>query len=237
MSALRSTSRSDRQMFDRPQARPSAPLDLRSVHGQLQFRPPPKQGFERAYSLDPCELVPEAEMNAGAKGDMPVRAALEIKLLRMPIGMRIEVCCHEHGNDLLALLQPDTAELEVPADVARLGELHRRAGSAIGTTLHRSQSRELMRARATLMPHSVYCTGAHLSTAKPDGTGQPRPRLAVPRPPPWRGYSSLLRGRVGATSLLPRGAHLLPERTRAISGKPSCLTSRNQSEPIEAYSR
>src|SRR5262249_56201989 len=92
--------------------------------GRLGGRP--KQGLEGAYSLDACELVPEAEMNAGAKGDMPVRSALEIKLLRMPIGMRIEVCCHEHGNDLLAPLQPDTAELEVPADLARLGALHRR---------------------------------------------------------------------------------------------------------------
>ena len=68
--------------------------------------------------------MPQTEMNAGAEGDMPVRPALEVKLLRMRIGLRIEVRGHQHGNDLLALLQPDTAELEVPADVARLGELH-----------------------------------------------------------------------------------------------------------------
>ena len=68
--------------------------------------------------------MPQAEMNAGAEGDMPVGPALEIKLLRMRIGLRIEVCGHQHGNDLLALLQPDTAELEIPAD--RFGELHRR---------------------------------------------------------------------------------------------------------------
>src|SRR5262245_14891508 len=113
-------------MLDRPKARPSAPLDLRFVHGQLQFRPSAKQGLERAYSLDACELRSQAEMNAGAKGDMPVRSALEIKLLRIRVGVRIEVCCHQHGNDLITLLQPDTAELEVPTDVARLRELHRR---------------------------------------------------------------------------------------------------------------
>src|SRR5262249_31110603 len=125
-SGARLTSHGDRQMLDRPQARPSAPLDLRFVYGQLQFRPPPKQGPERAYSLDACELMPQTEMNTGAEGDVPVRPALEIKLLRMRIGLRIEVRGHQHGNDLLALLQPDTAELELPADVARLGELHRR---------------------------------------------------------------------------------------------------------------
>src|SRR5215467_10148319 len=85
-------------MLDRPQARP--PLDLRFVYGQLQFRPPPKQGLERAYSLDACELMPQTEMNAGAEGDVPVRPALEIKLLRMRIGLRIEVRGHQHGNDL-----------------------------------------------------------------------------------------------------------------------------------------
>src|SRR5262249_25159373 len=122
----RLTSHGDRQMLDRPQARPSAPLDLRFVYGQLQFRPPPKQGLERAYSLDACELMPQTEMNAGAEGDMPVRPALEINLLRMRIGLRIEVRGHQHGNDLLALLQPDTADLELPVAVAGLGDLHGR---------------------------------------------------------------------------------------------------------------
>src|SRR5262245_61061043 len=115
----------DRQMLDRLQARPLAPPDLPFIDGQVQLRPAPEQGLQRAYPLDARELMAEAEMDAGAEGHMPIRLALEIELLRMRIGLRIEVCGHQHGNDLLALLQPDAAQLEVPADVARLGELHR----------------------------------------------------------------------------------------------------------------
>src|SRR6516225_8374524 len=66
----------------------------------------------------------KAEMDAGAERDMPVRPPLEIELLGMRVGVRIEVRGRQHRHDLVALLQTHAAEFDVPADVARLGELH-----------------------------------------------------------------------------------------------------------------
>src|SRR5262245_4161787 len=113
-------------MLDRLQARPLAPFDLGSVHRQLQSRPAPEQGLERAGALDARQLMPKAKVNSGAEGDMPVWLALEIELLRMDIGMRIEVRGRQHRHDPVALLQLDSAELDILAYIARLGELHGR---------------------------------------------------------------------------------------------------------------
>ena len=65
-------------------------------------------------------------MDSGAEGDVPVRLALQIEPLRMRIGLRIHVGGGQHGHDLVAPSQPDAAEFDIPAHVARLGELHRR---------------------------------------------------------------------------------------------------------------
>src|SRR5215510_2425938 len=113
-------------MLDRLQARPLAPFDLRVVHRQLQSRPAPEQGLERAGALDARQLMAKAEMNSGAEGDMPVWLALEIELFRIDISVRIEVRGRQHRHDPVALLQPDTAELDILAHIARLGELHGR---------------------------------------------------------------------------------------------------------------
>src|SRR5882757_8883061 len=113
-------------MFDRLEARPLAPFDLRFVRRQLQSWPAPEQGLERASSLDARQLMTEAKMNSGAERDMPVWLALEIEPLRMDIGVRIEVRSRQHRHDPVALLQLDTAELDILAHVARLGELHGR---------------------------------------------------------------------------------------------------------------
>jgi hypothetical protein len=80
---------SNRQMLDGPHARAFAPLDPRFVDSQLKFRPALEQGLQRANSLDARELMAEAEVNAGAEGNMPVRLALEIELLRVRIGPRM----------------------------------------------------------------------------------------------------------------------------------------------------
>src|SRR5215510_7543542 len=111
-------------MFDRLQARPLAPFDLRFVHRQLQSWPAPEQGLERAGALDARQLMAEAKMNSGPEGDMTVWLALEIELPRMDIGLRIEVRGCQHRHDPVALLQPHTAELDILAHVSRLGELH-----------------------------------------------------------------------------------------------------------------
>jgi hypothetical protein len=113
-------------MLDRPQARPLAPFDLRFVHRQLQSWPAPEQRLERASSLDARQLMTKAKMNSSAEGDMPVWLALEIELLRMDVGVRIEVRSRQHRHDLVALLQLDSAELDILAHIARLGELHGR---------------------------------------------------------------------------------------------------------------
>src|ERR1700730_5186399 len=95
--------RGDRQMFNRLEAWPLAPLDLGFVHRQLQFRPTPEQSLQRTCSLDARELMAKAKMNSGAEGDMPVRFSLEIEFLRMCICLRIQVCGRQHGHDLLTL--------------------------------------------------------------------------------------------------------------------------------------
>jgi hypothetical protein len=49
--------RGNRQMFDRLEAWPLAPLNLGFFHRQLQFRPTPEQGLQRTCSLDARELM------------------------------------------------------------------------------------------------------------------------------------------------------------------------------------
>ena len=65
-------------------------------------------------------------MNSGAESEMPVRLAREIKLFRIWICLRIEVGGRQHGHDLVAFPQPDTAEFDVVPNKSRLGELHHR---------------------------------------------------------------------------------------------------------------
>src|SRR5262245_291144 len=116
----------NRQTFDRLHARPLAPFDLRVVDRELQAWPAPEQSLERARSFNARQLMAKAEMNSGAESDMPVWLALEIELLRMDIGVRIEVRGRQHRHDPVTLLQLDTAELDILSYIARLGELHRR---------------------------------------------------------------------------------------------------------------
>ena len=63
-------------------------------------------------------------MNPGAEGDMPVRPSLEIEVLRLFVGLRIEVSGDQHRYDFFAPLQPDAAKLHILSHEARLGELH-----------------------------------------------------------------------------------------------------------------
>src|SRR5260221_8243056 len=66
-----------RQPFEGIQTRPLPPPDFGLVDRQLQAGPPLEQGFQRAFGFKARELMAEAEVNAGAKGDMPVRLALQ----------------------------------------------------------------------------------------------------------------------------------------------------------------
>src|SRR6516165_3354591 len=121
-----SSRRADRQMLNRFEAWHAAPLDLGLVHRQLESRPAPKQGLERARTLDARELMAKAEVNSGTEGDMPVRLSLKIELLRICICLRIQVRGRQHGHDLLALPELHPAKFDVFSHVARLGELHGR---------------------------------------------------------------------------------------------------------------
>ncbi len=62
-------------------------------------------------------------MNSGAEREMPVRIAPEIELFSMWICLRIEVGGRQHGHDLVASSQPNTAKIDVFANKSRLGEL------------------------------------------------------------------------------------------------------------------
>jgi hypothetical protein len=78
----------------------------------------------------------KSDPSPSTESEMPVRPSREIKLFRMWICLRIEVGSREHGHDLVALSQPDTAEFDVFANKSRLGELHFppavvRSGSAV----------------------------------------------------------------------------------------------------------
>jgi hypothetical protein len=64
-------------------------------------------------------------MNAGAEGEMPVRSSLKIEFLGMLVRLRIQVGGCQHGHDLVALLQPNAAKLDVLPHEAWFGKLHR----------------------------------------------------------------------------------------------------------------
>src|SRR6516162_4079173 len=68
----------------------------------------------------------KAKVNSGAESDMPVRFSLEVEFLRICICLRVQVCGRQHGHDLLTLLQPNTAKLDILPYDARFGELHGR---------------------------------------------------------------------------------------------------------------
>jgi len=128
-------------MLDGLEARPLAPFDLGFINRQLQFRPAPEQSLQRAYALKARQLMAEAKMNPSTESEMAVRLSREIELFRMWICLRIEVGSRQHGHDLVALSQPDTAEFDVFANKSRLGELH-----------HRNEPQEFFHGQASPAP-------------------------------------------------------------------------------------
>ena len=148
------------------ETRPLAPLDLLFINGQREFRPAPKQSLQCAYALKARKLMAKTKMNSGAERKMPVRLAREIKFFRVGICLRIEVGCRQHGHDLLAPFQPDTAEFDLFANKPRFGELH-----------HRNEPQEFCRRKADSQ------SGAAVRLARPfDRPLDARP-TARPRPP------------------------------------------------------
>src|SRR5690349_22878132 len=111
--------REDRQPFDRAQARAPAPVHASGFDGELEPWPAREQDFERASSLQPRQLVSEAEMNAGAEGEMPVRPPREVETFGMLVGRGIEIGRRDHGHDLIAALQRDPLDLDILAHIAR----------------------------------------------------------------------------------------------------------------------
>src|ERR1700740_3326183 len=83
--------RHNRKPIDGLHAWPLAPDDLLLRYAETELRPALEQRLQCAPPLDPCELMAEAEMNAGSKRDVPVRLAIEVELLGMRIGGRIHV--------------------------------------------------------------------------------------------------------------------------------------------------
>src|SRR6516162_260229 len=68
--------------------------------------------------------MPKAEMDAGAKGDVPVRPPREIEMFGPLVRGGIEVGCDQHGHDLVTALETYTANLRILAREARLREIH-----------------------------------------------------------------------------------------------------------------
>src|SRR5579883_2438174 len=89
----------DWQRFQRAHARPLAPPQLLLVDGERQLRPAAKERLQRAGALDAGELVAEAEMDAGAEGEVAVRPAIEREALGIGIGVRVGVGGDQHGHD------------------------------------------------------------------------------------------------------------------------------------------
>jgi len=116
----------DWQIDYRPYPGSTAPPDLPRLNRQPEFRPARIQSFERAFALEPRELMAETEVDPCAKSNVAVRPSLEIKLLRQHICCRIHVAGRQHGNDLVAVFQPDATQLDVLPNESRFRELHRR---------------------------------------------------------------------------------------------------------------
>src|SRR5438270_13077005 len=104
--------RRHRQAFDRAHAGALAPSDLALVDRERELGPTAKQRLEGARALDARELMTETEMDAGAEGEMAVRPAREVELLRPVVGLRIEIRRGEHRHDAIALAQQHAAELD-----------------------------------------------------------------------------------------------------------------------------
>ena len=60
-------------------------------------------------------------MDSGAEGDVPVRLALQIEPFGVRVRLRIHVGGGQHRHDLVALSQPDAAELDILPHIARFG--------------------------------------------------------------------------------------------------------------------
>jgi hypothetical protein len=123
---LMSFSCCDWQIDYRPYPGSTAPPDLPRLNGQPEFRPACIQSFERAFAFEARELMAEAEVDPCAKSNVAVRPSLEIKLLRQDIRSRIHVAGRQHGNNLVAVFQPNATQLDVLPNESRFRELHRR---------------------------------------------------------------------------------------------------------------
>ena len=116
----------DWQTDYRPYPGSTAPSDLPRLNRQPEFRPARVQSFKCAFAFKARELMAKAEMDPCAKSNVAVRPSLEIKLLGEHVGRRIHVCSRQHGNDLVAVFQPDATQLDVLPNESRFRELHRR---------------------------------------------------------------------------------------------------------------
>src|SRR5215469_16772486 len=115
-----------RQTDNRPYSGSTAPTDLPRLNRQPKFRPAHIQSLERAFAFQPRELMTETEMDPCPEGNMAVGPSLKIELFGEHVCCRIQVGGYQHGHDLVAALEPDTAQLHVLPDEARCRELHRR---------------------------------------------------------------------------------------------------------------
>ena len=127
LAAMRATCRKppsravrDEQLFDRPEARPLAPADLRGRHRQPEPWPTREQRLQGAHAFDAGKLMAKAEMDPGAEGEMPVRPALKIEPFGMLVCLRVHIGSRHHGHDPVAPLHLDAAKLRVLSHEARL---------------------------------------------------------------------------------------------------------------------
>ena len=84
-----------------------------------------KSASSAHLALDPRELVPEAEMDPGAKRQVAIGSPREIERFGVRVGVGVHVGRRQHGHDPVALFQLNPAELDIASDEARLAKLYR----------------------------------------------------------------------------------------------------------------
>ena len=73
----------------------------------MQLRQPLEERLEQHFELEPRERRAEAEVRAGAEGEVPVRRAADVELVRPGEGARVAVRGAVEQADPVAPREPD----------------------------------------------------------------------------------------------------------------------------------
>ena len=150
----------------RADARALAPFDLILRNGERELRPAIQQRFERALPFDARELVAKAEVNAVAKGQVPVGLPRDVEAIGIGKDGLIPVGRADDADDDVTRLYLVALESDVLGGHARR-DLHRPARVSLEREPQTAQQHGDIRALSAvvgveLVEHEVLQTAGAL---------------------------------------------------------------------------